>query len=75
LISLNNNHINSSGGVMMDNKNETQEKVTRAAKSIKDGADAMFDSVENAIEKTESAAMNAVDKTTDAINRAVDREE
>jgi hypothetical protein len=53
-------------------KNNTQKAVTSTAKTIKDGADAMFDSVENAIEATESTAMNAVDKTADAVNKATD---
>lgn len=56
-------------------KNQNNEgRVTKAAKTIKDGADAVFDSVENAIEKTESTAMNAVDKSTDYINRKLKRD-
>lgn len=56
-------------------KNQNNEgRVTKAAKTIKDGADAVFDSVENAIEKTESTAMNAVDKSTDYINRKLRRD-
>lgn len=43
--------------------------VTKTAKSIKDGADYVFDSVENAVEATESAAMNAVDKTANYLNK------
>jgi hypothetical protein len=58
----------------LSNRNDTQKAVTKTARTIKDGADAMFDSVENAVEKVESAAMNAVDKTADAINRATDDE-
>jgi signal transduction histidine kinase len=60
---------------MNKEKNEGQEAITKTAKTIKDGADAMFDSIENAIEATESTAMNAVDKSADALNRALDEQE
>lgn len=55
-----------------NNRNDNQSGVTKTAKSIKDGADAVFDSVENAIEATESAAMNTVDKTADYLNKKLD---
>lgn len=53
--------------------NNDKGRVTRAAKTIKDGADTVFDSVENAVEATESAAMNTVDKTSDFINKKIHR--
>ncbi len=57
---------------MMDKRrNKAQSRVTRIAKTFKDGADAVFDTVENAVEATESAAMNTVDKTTDFINKQI----
>lgn len=59
---------------MAEKRNEAQKNVTGAAKSFKDGADTVFDSVQNAVESTESVAMNAVDKTTDAINKALDND-
>lgn len=60
--------------MVRNRSNSTQSRVTKAAKTIKEGADTVFDSVENAIEKTESAAMNAVDKTTDYVNRKLKRD-
>ncbi|MGP4079555.1 hypothetical protein ACTWQL_06520 [Pseudalkalibacillus sp. R45] len=58
---------------MPHKRNQNQQAVERTAKNIKDGADTAFDSVENAIEATESTAMNAVDKTADAINKQIER--
>ncbi|WP_261134037.1 hypothetical protein [Bacillus sp. Marseille-Q3570] len=58
---------------MPHKRNQNQKAVERTAKNIKDGADTAFDSVENAIEATESTAMNAVDKTADAINKQIER--
>jgi hypothetical protein len=64
----------SKGGIAMSHKrNDNQRAVERTAKNIKDGADTAFDSVQNAVEATESTAMNAVDKTADAINKQIER--
>ncbi len=60
---------------MAKERNRAQKNVTRTAKTVKDGADAMFDSIQAGAEATESAAMNAVDKTADALNRAFDDDE
>lgn len=54
---------------MAGKSNKNQSRVTNTAKTIKDGADTVFDSVQNAVEATESAAMNAVDKTAGYINK------
>jgi len=53
---------------------EMQNRATKAAKAIKDGADTAFDTVQNAVEAVESAAMNTVDKTTDYINKRLDND-
>lgn len=59
---------------MANNQKKNKSGVTKAAKSIKDGADTVFDSVQNAVEATESAAMNTVDKTADYLNEKLDDE-
>lgn len=50
------------------------QQVNRTAKAIKDGADTAFDTVQNAVEAVESAAMNTVDKTSDYINKRIDKQ-
>ena len=58
----------------MKNNKEMHQQVNRTAKTIKDGADTAFDTVQNAVEAVESAAMNTVDKTTDYIHKRLDKE-
>ncbi|WP_134704073.1 hypothetical protein [Ammoniphilus sp. YIM 78166] len=66
------------------NRQENQNMITQTAKTIKDGADTAFDTVENAVEAAaqatqrgletvESTAMNAVDEMADAAKNMMKR--
>lgn len=58
---------------MPNNKNKkAQDRVVRTAQTIKDGADTVFDSVHNAVDATEDAAMKTVDKTSHFIKKQLD---